>query len=42
MLNLHQEMSAYLNYCETQKALSAHTLKAYRIDMTQFYYINQI
>ena len=36
MLNLHQEMSAYLNYCETQKALSAHTLKAYRIDMAQF------
>ena len=26
----------YLNYCKTQKRLDSKTIKAYRIDLTQF------
>ena len=36
MISLNTEISRYLEYCENQKNLSPHTLKAYRIDMTQF------
>lgn len=36
MNNLQTHIDEYLNYCETQKRLDAKTLKAYKIDLTQF------
>lgn len=36
MINLKKEITRYLTYCLIQKNLSEHTLKAYRIDLTQF------
>ena len=40
MNNLQTRIEEYLKYCETQKRLDDKTLKAYRIDLTQF--INDI
>lgn len=37
---LQTHIEEYLKYCETQKRLDDKTLKAYRIDLTQF--INDI
>lgn len=37
MNNLQSEIQNYLNYCQYQKRLDAKTLKAYRIDLRQFY-----
>lgn len=36
MENLQTHMKNYLSYCQNQKRLDAKTLKAYRIDLTQF------
>lgn len=36
MTNLQNLMEHYLEYCKTQKRLDKKTLKAYRIDLTQF------
>ena len=36
MLQLEKMIGDYLEYCEYQKNLSPHTLKAYRIDLSQF------
>ncbi len=36
MIDLHVEICTYLTYCSKQKNLSKHTIKAYRIDLTQF------
>lgn len=36
MENLKTHMKNYLSYCQNQKRLDAKTLKAYRIDLTQF------
>lgn len=36
MINLKTEITHYLKYCSLQKNLSNHTIKAYRIDLTQF------
>lgn len=36
MINLKSEINNYLINCTSQKNLSSHTLKAYRIDLTQF------
>lgn len=36
MNQLHVQISNYLNYCEFQKMLNKKTLKAYRIDLSQF------
>ena len=35
-MDLKKEIAEYLTYCEKQKTLSKHTLKAYAIDLTQF------
>lgn len=37
MNNLQIEIQNYLNYCQYQKRLDSKTLKAYRIDLKQFY-----
>ena len=34
--NMNVLIKDYLSHCKLQKRLSAHTLKAYRIDLTQF------
>ena len=34
--NLQTHIEEYLKYCEIQKRLDAKTLKAYKIDLTQF------
>ena len=36
MVNLQNEIMSYIIYCEKQKKLSQHTIKAYRIDLAQF------
>ena len=36
MFDLHYEIMEYLKYCEKQKKLSHHTLKAYEIDLRQY------
>ena len=36
MNNLQAQIEEYLKYCETQKRLDSKTLKAYKIDLTQF------
>ena len=36
MFDLHYEIMEYLKYCEKQKKLSSHTLKAYEIDLRQY------
>lgn len=36
MNNMYQHIDNYLNYCSSQKKLDSKTLKAYRIDLTQF------
>ena len=36
MLNIEELFKHYTNYCQYQKKLNAKTLKAYRIDITQF------
>ena len=36
MLTLHKQIESYLDFCRYQKKLSMQTLKAYRIDLTQF------
>ena len=36
MLNIHDLSEQYLNFCKYQKKLSEKTLKAYRIDLSQF------
>lgn len=36
MINLKDELNKYLTYCEKQKELSPLSLKAYKIDLTQF------
>ena len=40
MNNLQKHVEIYLGYCQTQKRLDKKTLRAYRIDLTQF--CNQI
>ena len=37
MKNLHNQINNYLEYCQLQKCLDSKTLKAYRIDVNQFY-----
>lgn len=37
MSNLQTHIRSYLEYCQHQKRLDAKTLKAYRIDLTQFH-----
>lgn len=36
MINLQGQIALYITYCEKQKKLSQHTIKAYMIDLTQF------
>lgn len=36
MKNLQEYIKSYLEYCQVQKRLDAKTLRAYRIDLTQF------
>ena len=36
MINLQNKITSYITYCEKQKKLSQHTIKAYRIDLAQF------
>lgn len=36
MENLRDLIKSYLSYCEKEKRLSKHTIKAYRIDLSQF------
>lgn len=36
MNHLEQHITSYLEYCQNQKRLDAKTLRAYRIDLTQF------
>ena len=36
MENLRDLTKSYLSYCEKEKRLSKHTIKAYRIDLSQF------
>ena len=36
MIDLRNEIISYIEYCEKQKKLSQHTIKAYRVDLTQF------
>ncbi len=36
MNNIEQHIKSYLDYCSMQKRLDAKTIKAYRIDLTQF------
>ena len=36
MITLSIQIQDYLRYCENQKNLDSHTLKAYRIDLRQF------
>ena len=36
MVALSTQIQDYLRYCENQKNLDSHTLKAYRIDLRQF------
>lgn len=36
MNSLNNEIKEYLIYCDTQKRLDEKTLKAYKIDLTQF------
>lgn len=36
MQNLQQQISLYLDFCKYQKTLNEKTLKAYRIDLTQY------
>lgn len=36
MLDFSAQIPAYLNYCKNQKGLNEKTLKAYRIDLSQF------
>ena len=36
MIALSTQIQNYLRYCEYQKNLDSHTLKAYRIDLRQF------
>ena len=38
MENLQTHIANYLNYCYEQKRLDEKTLKAYRIDLHQFFY----
>lgn len=37
MNNLQNQINNYLNYCQEQKRLDSKTLKAYQIDLKQFY-----
>lgn len=37
MTNLQNQINSYLEYCQNQKRLDSKTLKAYRIDLKQFY-----
>lgn len=37
MTNLQTQIKSYLEYCRNQKRLDSKTLKAYRIDLTQFH-----
>ena len=36
MINLQNEITSYITYCEERKKLSQHTLKAYTTDLTKF------
>ena len=36
MIDTEREFNNYLTYCLKQKKLSTHTLKAYKIDITQY------
>lgn len=36
MINLYDLIQLYLLYCDKEKHLSKHTIKAYRIDLIQF------
>ncbi len=36
MSSLQMQINHYLEYCQYQKRLDKKTLKAYRIDLTQF------
>ena len=36
MIALSAQIQNYLYYCENQKNLNPHTIKAYRIDLDQF------
>ena len=37
MINLNLQIERFLNYCKSRKALNEKTIKAYRIDLIQFY-----
>lgn len=36
-MNIQQTLSSYLDYCKFRKELDAETLKAYRIDLQQYF-----
>ena len=36
-MNLQEKVKPYLEYCTYRKELDAKTVKAYRIDLTQFF-----
>ena len=36
-MNLKEKVKAYLEYCEFRKELDKKTLKAYRIDLRQYF-----
>ena len=35
-MNMHDEVTRYLDFCQYRKELNRNTLKAYRIDLAQF------
>ena len=35
-MNMHDEITRYLDFCQYRKELNSNTLKAYRVDLTQF------
>ena len=39
MQTLNNLITEYLNYCQVNKKLDTKTIKAYKIDLTQFYSI---
>ena len=40
-MNLQEKVKPYLEYCIYRKELDAKTIKAYRIDLTQFFFYVQ-
>lgn len=41
-MNVQERVNAYLDYCEYRKELDQKTLKAYRIDLRQFFEFVQL